>query len=191
MPCPLQNRLDRILEKEKKVREKSRIKFLKEIGFATTNPDGESAPKPKKKRAISSTQILNRFAEFPTRRARPVLLFQLIELLDLEEVTTLHALINGTSKANDAKHGERPDKPKVRIPSKANPPITAAQILKRFRQMKEQRPQLAFDMSKCLTPREKRTLQDLIDSAFRGKAYNANVKKQVGLPPGQEEETDA
>jgi len=177
--------MNRTLEKEKKAREKSRTKFLNGIGFATTKLDSESASKPKKKRAISSTQILNRFAEFPTRRARPVLLFRLIALLDLEEVTTLHTLINGTSKANDAKHGERPDKPKVRIPSKANPPITAAQILKRFRQMKEQRPQLAFDMSKCLTPREKRTLQDLIDSDFRAKAHNANGAKQEGLPPGQ------
>ncbi len=170
MPCPLRNQLNRALEKEKKAREKSRAKFLKEIGFSTTKPSDEPSPKPKKNRAINATQILARFAEFPTQRARPILLFQLTELLNLEEGTALQALIDGTSNAPEAKQGETVVKPIGRLPSKPRRPITAAQILERFRQMKVQRPQLVFDMSKCLTPREKRTLQDLIDSAFRARS---------------------
>ena len=147
MSCPLQNGLDRALEKEKKYREKERARFLKEMGFSTTKPDGVEAPKPKKKRAINATQILSRFAEFPTKRARPVLLFQLTELLDLEEQALLQALIDGTSNAPEAKKGETVVKPIGRFPSKPRRPITAAQILERFCQMKVGRPQLVFDMA--------------------------------------------
>ena len=172
MSCPLQNGLNRALEQERIYREKERARFLKEMGFSTTKPDGVEAPKPKKKRAINSTQILTRFAEFPTKKARPILLFQLTELLDLEELTELQALIDGTSNAPEAKKGETVVKPIGRLPSKPRRPITFAQILERFQQMKVGRPQLVFDMSKCLTPREKRTLQDLIESAFRARSVN-------------------
>lgn len=177
MPCRLQKGLDRALEQERKRREKERARFLKEMGFSTTKPDGVEAPKPKKKRAINSTQILARFAEFPTQRARPVLLFQLAELLTLEEGSELQALIDVTSNAPEAKKGETVVKRIGRLPSKPRRPITFAQILERFCKMKVGRPQLVFDMSKCLTPREKRTLQDLIDSAFRARSFDKTTKQ--------------
>lgn len=172
MSCPLQNGLDRALEQERKRREKERARFLKEMGFSTPKPDGVEGPKPKKNRVINATQILSRFAEFPTKKVRPVLLFQLTELLDLEEQTELQALIDVTSNAPEAKKGETEVNPIGRLPSKPRRPITFAQILERFCKMKVGRPQLVFDMSKCLTTREARTLQDLIESAFRARSAN-------------------
>ena len=167
----LENRVHQLLEKQEEKREKEQAQFLKEMAMK---------PEPKKKRAISTTQILDRFTDMLVRHARPALLSQMICLLNLEEQVELQKLIDeGQFCPSEAKQDETVVKPIGRTLSKRKRPISASEMLARFQQMKVHRPQLVFDLSRCLTQREKRTLQDLLDSAFRARSAKASDNPQA------------
>lgn len=167
----LENRVHQLLEKQEEKREKEQAQFLKEMAMK---------PEPKKRRAISTTQILDRFSDMPVRHARPALLTQMICFLNLEEQVELQKLINdAASIPPEAKQGGMVIKPIDRRLSKRKRPISASEMLARFQQMKVHRTQLVFDLSRCLTQREKRTLQDLLDSAFRSRSIQKSDKPQA------------
>lgn len=158
----LETKVQQLMEKQEKKQEKERAKFSQEMG---------AKPEPKKAKAITPSQILERFKQMPVRQARPQLVFELVYCLDESEAAELKALIEAAAQTRTAMKEppkyEMPTKPVGRLPSKSKRPISAKQISERFQQMKSNRPQLVFDLSECLTPRERQTVDKLIDSALR------------------------
>jgi hypothetical protein len=131
--------------------------------------------KEKPKRAISAAQILSRFADMTVSLARPQLLFSLTWCLDEKEKLELQNLIDAATQNREGLQ-EPPlsmPMPVGPIRSKRKRPISAKQINERFQEIRSNRAKLVFDMSKCLSRREKQTLQSLIDSAFRASAMGS------------------
>ena len=169
----LENRVHLLLEKEEAKREKWRAKALKEMGMK---------PEPKKAKAITPSQILERFEAMPVRYARPKLVFELVYFMDEAEKVELKDLIVAASQAREAiKARPQPAKPRKPIghqPAKPIRPLSAKQITEHFRRMRSKRPALVFALSECLTTREVSTLQELLDSEFHARSFKTSDKPQ-------------
>lgn len=165
----VEKRVQRLLEKQEKRHEKERAQ------------DEKERAKEKPKKAISAAQILSRFQDMTVSKARPQLLFGLVWCLDEEEKQTLQSLIDAESQNREALQEPPPSMPMPVGPIRSKPkrPISAAQITERFQDMRSNRAKLVLDMSKCLTRREKQTLQSLIDSAFRASATGSFSKESA------------